>query len=47
MNEHSQLASAMLAVVFAAGMLVAGDIFIRYQSAHVARNGIYLTSLPP
>jgi hypothetical protein len=47
MSEHSQLASAMLAIGFAAGMLLAGDIFIRHQSAEFAASGIYLALLPP
>jgi hypothetical protein len=47
MSEHSQLASAMLAIGFAAGMLLAGDIFIRHQSADLATPAIYLASLPP
>jgi hypothetical protein len=47
MSEHFQLASAMLAIGFAAGMLLAGDIFIRHQSAEFAPPGIYLASLPP
>ncbi len=32
MNEISQLASAMLALAFAAVMLVAGHLFIEYRS---------------
>jgi hypothetical protein len=47
MSEHSQLASAMLAIGFAAGMLLAGDIFIRNQSVDLATPAIYLASLPP
>jgi hypothetical protein len=32
MNEIPQLASAMLTIVFAAVMLVAGQLFIEYRS---------------
>ena len=32
MNELSQLASAMLAIAFAAVMLVAGQLFIEYRA---------------
>lgn len=33
MNEIPQLASAMLTVVFTAGLLIAGQLFIEYQAA--------------
>jgi hypothetical protein len=33
MNEISQLANAMVAVVFAAVLLVAGQLFIEYRAA--------------
>ena len=36
MNEIPQLASAMLAVAFAAVMLVAGQLFIEYRSTNNA-----------
>ena len=36
MNEIPQLASAMLAVAFAAVMLVAGQLFIEYRSTKKA-----------
>jgi len=36
MNEVPQLASAMLALAFAAGMLVAGQLFIEYRSTNNA-----------
>ena len=36
MNESPQLASAMLALVFAAVMLVAGQLFIEYRSTNNA-----------
>jgi len=33
MNEMSQLANAMVAVVFAAVLLVAGQLFVQYRAA--------------
>jgi hypothetical protein len=36
MNEIPQLASAMLALAFAAAMLVAGQLFIEYRSTNNA-----------
>jgi hypothetical protein len=36
MNEVPQLASAMLALAFAAVMLVAGQLFIEYRSTNNA-----------
>ena len=36
MNEIPQLASAMLALAFAAVMLVAGQLFIEYRSTNNA-----------
>jgi hypothetical protein len=36
MNEVPQLASAMLALAFAAAMLVAGQLFIEYRSTNNA-----------
>jgi hypothetical protein len=36
MNETSQLASAMLTFIFAAGMLIAGQLYIESRSANAA-----------
>jgi hypothetical protein len=36
MNEVPQLASAMLALIFAAVMLVAAQLFVEYRSANNA-----------
>jgi hypothetical protein len=36
MNEVPQLASAMLALAFAAVMLIAGQLFIEYRSTNSA-----------
>ena len=46
MSEHSQLASAMLVVTFAAGMFIAGQMFTGYQSARVAASSTYIASFP-
>ena len=42
MNEIPQLASAMLAVTFAAVMLVAGQLFIEYRSTKSAFTPVVL-----
>jgi hypothetical protein len=47
MTEHSQLASAVLVTVFAAGILLAGQIFTLSQSARFHGTTIYVASLPP
>ena len=36
MDEMSQLASAMVTLIFAAGMLVAGQLYMERRSAQVA-----------
>jgi hypothetical protein len=41
MSEHSQLASAMLVLTFAAGMFIAGQMFMTYQSTRVAAPTAY------
>jgi hypothetical protein len=47
MNEGSQFASAMLVMVFAAVMLVAGQLHIKNASARVpAVTAAYQVSLP-
>jgi hypothetical protein len=46
MSEHSQLASAMLVVTFAAGMFIAGQMFMGYQSTRVAPSPSYVASFP-
>jgi hypothetical protein len=46
MSEHSQLASAMLVLTFAAGMFIAGQMFMGYQSTRVAASTAYVASFP-
>jgi hypothetical protein len=43
MSEHSQLANAMLVILFAAGMFVAAERFLGYQSTRVAASTTYVT----
>jgi hypothetical protein len=48
MNEIHQLASAMLAIAFAAVMLVAGQLFIEYRaSKYPLVQAIQTASMPP
>ena len=48
MNEIPQLASAMLALAFAAIMLVAGQLFIEYRSTkHVYEAGVVKIAAMP
>ena len=46
MSEHSQLASAMLVLAFAAGMFIAGQMFTGYQSTRVAASSTFVASFP-
>jgi hypothetical protein len=46
MSEYSQLANAMLVLTFAAGMFIAGQMFMGYQSTHVAVSTTYIASFP-
>jgi hypothetical protein len=46
MSEHSQLASAMLVMAFAAGMFIAGQTFMSYASTRDGAPASYLTSPP-
>jgi hypothetical protein len=47
MNEVSQLASAMLAIAFAAVMLVAGQLYIQSRPERVAAIPAALTASMP
>jgi hypothetical protein len=47
MDEVPQLASAMLAIVFAAGMLVAGQLFIEKRSARLPAAPAAITARVP
>ena len=47
MNEVSQLASAMLAIAFAAVMLVAGQLYIENKSASFMTAPAALTAAVP
>ena len=47
MNEVPQLATAMLAIVFAAVMLVAGQLFIKKRSARLPAAPTALTASVP
>ena len=47
MNEVPQLASAMLAIVFAAMLLVAGQLFIEKRSARLLAAPAALTARVP
>ena len=40
-NEMSQFASALLTLVFAVTMLVAGQLFMRYRSAQIFSGASY------
>jgi hypothetical protein len=46
MNEVSQLASAMLAIAFAAVMLVVGQLYIENRSARLTAVPAALTASP-
>ena len=46
MNEGPELASAMLAIAFAAAMLVAGQLYIENRSARLTAVPAALTASP-
>jgi hypothetical protein len=47
MNEVNQLASAMLAIAFAAVMLVAGELYIQSRSERLTANPIGFSAVGP
>jgi hypothetical protein len=47
MNEVNQLASAMLAIAFAAVMLVAGQLYIQSRPERVTATPVALTASVP
>jgi hypothetical protein len=47
MTEHTQLANAVLVIVFAAAISLAGQLLIRNQSVLAPNPAPYVIPLPP